>query len=88
MTQNALFSEDESNDPQVVPGIGTQILALASAACVGAGLFFGSVLLGIALFAIVLAAMNIDTGSGWAGRLRAKAVDRECRVLRHVLTPQ
>ncbi len=86
MTQNAIFADEELADPQDAPGLGTQILALASAACVGVGLFFGSILLGIVLFSIVLVTMNVDAG-GWATRLREKAADRNCRILRRISQP-
>ena len=88
MTQNSLFADDEATDPQAAPGFVTQILALASAASVGLALFFGSVLVGVALFFVVLVGMNVDAGTGWVVRLRQKAETRDCRVLRQVLSPQ
>lgn len=86
MTQHTIFADEESADPQTAPGLGTQILAFASAACVGAGLFFGSIVLGIALFVVVLVTMNVDAGT-WATRLRDKAAVRNCRVLRRFSQP-
>jgi hypothetical protein len=88
MTQNAPFADDEATDPQAAPGFVTQIFALASAACVGVALFFGSVLVGVALFFVVLVGMNVDAGTRWVVKLRETAERRDCRVLRHVLSPQ
>jgi hypothetical protein len=88
MTQNALFADDEATDPQAAAGFVTQAIALASAACLGVALFFGSVVVGVALFFVVLVGMNVDAGTGWVVRLRRKAENRDCRVLRQVLSPQ
>ena len=88
MTQNALFADHESTDPMAAPGFATQILAFGTAACVGLALFFGSVLVGAALFFIVLVGMNVDAGTGWVVKLRQKAQVRNCRILRRALSPQ
>jgi hypothetical protein len=88
MTQNALFADNESTDPMAAPGFATQILAFGTAACVGLALFFGSVLVGAALFFIVLVGMNVDAGTGWVVKLRQKAQVRNCRILRRALNPQ
>lgn len=87
MTQNAVFADDEAPEFQASPGIGTQLLAFGSAACVGLALFFGSILLGVALFAIVLITMNVDAGSGWATKFRNLAERRSCRVMRRASQP-
>ena len=88
MTQNSIFAIDEACDPHAAPGIGTQILALGSAACVGLAAVFGSILVGVALFVVVLVGMNVDAGSGWADRFQAFVRNRNRRVLRRVLSPQ
>lgn len=88
MTQNPFPAEDEASDPQAAPGVGTQLLALGTAACVGAGIFFSSVVVGGALFGIVLVTMNIEAGSGLAARLRRRTAARDCRLLRRRLSPQ
>lgn len=88
MTRNAIFSDDEALDFQPAPGFGTQLLALATAACVGAGLFFSSVLVGTALFFAVAVTMNIDAGTEWGSRIHKRLQARQRRVLRHVLSPQ
>ncbi len=88
MTQNALFADNEATDPMAAPGFVTQILAFGTAACVGLALFFGSVLVGVGLFFIVLVGMNVDAGTGWVVKLRQKAQMRNCRILRHALSPQ
>ena len=88
MTQNALFADEQAGDPNAAPGFVTQLLALATAACVGLALIFGSVLVGVALFFVVLVGMNVDAGTGWVTALRAKAEARNCRVVRHALSPQ
>jgi len=88
MTQNTIFAIDEACDPQAAPGLGTQVLALGSAACVGLGVVFGSLLLGTALFVVVLVGMNVDAGSGWTDRFQAFVRNRNRRVLRRVLSPQ
>lgn len=87
MTQDPVYAEDEAEEFQASPGIGTQLLALGSAACVGFGLFFGSILLGVALFAVVLITMNVDAGSGWATRIRNPAERRNSRVAQRVSQP-
>lgn len=81
MTQNTIFAIDEACDPQAEPGLGTQVLALGSAACVGLGAIFGSILLGVALFVVVLVGMNVDAGSGWADRFHAFVRNRNRRVV-------
>jgi len=87
MTQNPVFADDDAQEFQASPGIGTQLLAFGSAACVGLALFFGSVLLGVALFLVVLVTMNVDAGSGWAVKFRNLAERRNCSVLRRVSQP-
>lgn len=87
MTRNAVFADDEAQEFQASPSIGTQLLALGSAACVGLALFFGSVLLGVALFAVVLITMNVDAGSGWATRFRNLAGRRNRSVIRRASQP-
>lgn len=87
MTQDPVCADDEAREFQASPGIGTQLLALGSAACVGFALFFGSILLGVALFAVVLITMNVDAGSGWATRFRNLAERRNCRVAQRVSQP-
>lgn len=88
MTQDTIFAIDEACDPHAAPGLGTQIVALGSAACVGLAAIFGSILLGVALFVVVLVGMNVDAGSGWADRFRAFVRNRNRRVLRQILSPQ
>jgi hypothetical protein len=87
MTQNAVFAEDESQEFQASPGIGTQLLAFGSAACVGVALFFGSIVLGVALFAVVLITMNVDAGRAWATKFHNLAERRNRRVMRRVSQP-
>lgn len=86
MTQNAVFTGDEAPEFQALPGIGTQLLAFGSAACVGLALFFGSILLGVALFAVVLITMNVDAGSGWATKFLNLA-ERRNSVMRRASQP-
>ncbi|HYO00297.1 MAG TPA: hypothetical protein VEU28_11540 [Actinomycetota bacterium] len=88
MTQDTIFAIDEACDPHAAPGLGTQIVALGSAACVGLAAIFGSILLGVALFVVVLVGMNVDAGSGWADRFRVFVRNRNRRVLRQILSPQ
>lgn len=88
MAQNARFADEQAGDPNAAPGFVTQLLALAMAACVGLALILGSVLVGVALCFVVLVGMNIDAGTGWVTALREKAENRNCRILRHVLSPQ
>ncbi|CAN5798025.1 hypothetical protein BH23ACT12_BH23ACT12_07140 [soil metagenome] len=84
MTQNAVFADEEAQEFQASPGIGAQPLAFGSAAAVGLALFFSSVLLGVALFVLVVITMNIDAGSGWAHKFRSLAEKRNCNVMRRV----
>lgn len=86
MTQNAIFADTDNVDPQAAPGIGTQLLALGSAACVGLGLFFGSIVLGVALFVVVLVTMNVDAGR-WVTNFRTRALNRNCPVFRRFSHP-
>jgi hypothetical protein len=86
MTQNAIFADIENVDPEAAPGIGTQLLALGSAACVGLGLFFGSIVLGVALFVVVLVTMNVDAGQ-WVTSFRTRVLDRNCPVFRRLGQP-
>ena len=86
MTQNAIFADIENVDPQAPPGIGTQLLALGSAACVGLGLFFGSIVVGVVLFIVVLVTMNVDAG-GWVTSFRSRVLDRNCPVFRRFSQP-
>lgn len=88
MTQNTIFAEDQALDPQAPAGFGTQLLAFVSAACVGVAVLFGSLVLGVALFLIVLVTMNIDAGSGWVTTIRQRVAGRNRRVLRQALSPQ
>ena len=88
MTQDPFFAEENAPDPQAAPGVGTQLLALGTAACVGAGILFSSVVVGGALFGIVLVTMNIEAGSGLAARLRRRTVARDRRLLRHRISPR
>lgn len=81
MTQDPFFAEEDATDPQAAAGFGTQMLALGTAACVGAGLLFGSVVVGGALFGVVLVTMSADAGGGWTSRLRHRARERNCRLL-------
>ena len=88
MTQNTFFADEHATDPQAAAGLATQMLAFASAACVGAGVLLGSLALGIALFAIVLVTMNIEAGSGWVATIRRRLARRNHRLRRHLLSPQ
>lgn len=86
MAPNTIFADTDNADPQAAPGLGTQILALGSAACVGLGLFFGSILVGAALLLVVLVTMNVDAGR-WVTSFRTRALDRNCRVFRRFSQP-
>jgi hypothetical protein len=87
MTQNAVFADEDAQEFQSSPGLGTQLLALGSASCVGVALLFGSIVLGAALFLIVLVTMNVDAGSGWAARFLNPAEWRKRSVVRRASQP-
>lgn len=81
MTGSAAAFDDDATDPRTAPGWVTQLYAFASAACVGSGLFFSSLLLGLVLLAVVTVTMNVDSGR-WAARLHHRAARRAGRHLK------
>lgn len=86
MTGSATPTDHDHLEPDQSAGFGTQLMALATAACVGAALLVSNVVLGLVLFAPVLAWMY--GGERWTGRIRRAAAGRDCRVLRRVLSLQ
>lgn len=88
MSENAPITEDETFDPRLPAGMGTQVLALGTAACFGIGLYLGNLALGVALSALLLTTMSLGTGSRLILRRRDRARARSGRVLRHAVSPR
>ncbi|HEX2054040.1 MAG TPA: hypothetical protein VHJ78_09990 [Actinomycetota bacterium] len=87
MTQNLIYADDDTQLQQSA-SLGTQLLAFASAACLGLAVLFGSVVLGAILFLVVVVTMNVDAGEEWITRIRQRVAQRDCRLLRQVVSPQ
>lgn len=86
MDRSTAPTDNDYLEPDQAAGFGTQVIALATAACVGTALLLSNVMLGVLLFVLVLGWMY--AGDGWTRRLRKAAAGRDCRILRRVLSPQ